>query len=142
MRRSVRLSMAALLVTVLLVVGSLSLSFAGPAERMLILYGAGQKEMARSAILDTGGVIHYEFDNINALAVTVDTATKTQLGRRQGILSMEREESDTKLVCERWKPYLVRERTGGAARPWEEGRNWRWAIKMSRRNAKAVLAGP
>ncbi len=78
-----------LLVSVLLVAGSLPLTFAGPAERVLIEYEAGQKEAARDAILGSGGKIHYEFDRINAMAATIDTLVRSRLGKQQGVLAIE-----------------------------------------------------
>ena len=89
MRKTARLSLVALLMSMVLIAGSLPLTFAGPAERLLVEYGAGQKEAARNAILESGGMVHYEFDSIHALAVTIEPGARARLGVRQGILGTE-----------------------------------------------------
>ncbi len=88
MRKSVRLPGVALLLAVVMIVGLLPLSFAEPAERVLIEYLPGKGAMLRDTVLGAGGEIHHEFDRINAMAVTVTARWANRLSKDPNVVSI------------------------------------------------------
>ena len=88
MRRRVRLPALALLLAVALIVGTLPMALAEPAERVLIEYMPGKGAMVRNTVLGAGGEIHHEFDRINAMAVTVTGRWADRLAKDPNVVSI------------------------------------------------------
>ena len=89
MRKSVRLPVLALLLVVALMVGTLPMSFAEPAERVLIEYMPGKGAMVRSTVQAGGGQVHYEFDRINTMAVSVTERWANRLAKDPNVVMVE-----------------------------------------------------
>ncbi len=89
MRKAVRLPVVALLVAVVLVAGTLPMAFAEPMERVFIEYAPGKGAMVRNAVQAGGGQVHYEFDRINAMAVSVTRRGADRLAQDPNVMSME-----------------------------------------------------
>ena len=89
MRKRVRLPVLALLLAVVLIVGTLPMSFAEPAERVLIEYMPGKGAQVRNSVLGAGGEVHFEFDRINAIAVSVTGRWAGRLAKDPNVLSIE-----------------------------------------------------
>lgn len=60
-----------------------------PSGRVLIDYAPGAGAAVRDAVLADHGQVHYQFDRIGALAVSIDEATAAHLALHPGVLSME-----------------------------------------------------
>jgi len=91
MRKPVRLPVLALLLTVALIVGALPMSFAEPAERVLIEYMPGKGAMVRNTVQAAGGQVHFEFDRINAMAVSVTGRWANRLAKDPSVVSIEQD---------------------------------------------------
>ena len=89
MRKPVRLPGLALLLAVVLIVGTLPMSFAEPAERVLIEYMPGKGAMVRGTVQAGGGQVHYEFGRINAMAASVTDRWASRLAKDPNVLSIE-----------------------------------------------------
>ena len=89
MRKARGLSVVALLVAVVLIVGVLPTAFAEPMERVLIEYTPGTGAMVRDTVLAAGGQVHHEFDRINAMAVSVTGHWAKQLAGNPNVLTIE-----------------------------------------------------
>jgi serine protease len=89
MSRKVRLPLITLLLALTLIVGTLPMSFAEPAERVFVEYAAGSKAMVRNTVQTAGGQIHFEFDKINTLAVTVPGQWAQRLAKDPNVRSIE-----------------------------------------------------
>ena len=89
MKRAVRVPVVALLLAVVLVAGTLPLSFAEPMERVFIEYMPGKGAMLRNTVQAAGGQIHHEFDRINAMAVSVTGRWASKLAKDPNVLSIE-----------------------------------------------------
>ncbi len=89
MRRRVRLSALALLLVVALVVGTLPMALAEPAERVLIEYMPGKGAAVRGTVQAAGGQVHHEFGRINAMAVSVTERWARRMAKDPNVLSIE-----------------------------------------------------
>ena len=89
MRKPVRVPVLALLLTVALIVGTLPMAFAEPAERVLIEYMPGKGAMVRSTVQAGGGQVHYEFDRINTMAVSVTERWANRLAKDPNVVMVE-----------------------------------------------------
>jgi subtilisin family serine protease len=58
-------------------------------QRFIVGYKPGHKEALTEFATARGGQIHYEFDTLNALAVTLPSTTLTALGSNPDIVSIE-----------------------------------------------------
>lgn len=79
----------AFLLTAVLTVGSSPSAAAEPMGRMLIEYVPGQGVAVRGTVLATGGQVHYEFDSINAMAVSITKSWADKLAKDRRVLSIE-----------------------------------------------------
>ncbi len=66
--------------------GSLSDAFAA---RVYLQFKSGQKNAARGLVQQTGGDVHYEFDSLNALAITVPDAALDGIARNPNVTLVE-----------------------------------------------------
>ncbi len=89
MRKSVRLPGVALLLAVVMIVSLLPLSFAEQAERVFIEYLPGKGAMVRNSVLAAGGQIHFEFDRINTLAVSLTGRWAKRLAKDPNVVLVE-----------------------------------------------------
>lgn len=89
MKKAMRLPVALLLLTVVLAAGTLPTTAAEPIERVLIEYIRGKGAAARKAVMAGGGKIHYEFDRINAMAVSISEQGAKQLARDPNVALVE-----------------------------------------------------
>ena len=62
---------------------------AGSPERVFIEYAPGAGAMVRDAIAAEDGLIHYRFDRIGALAVSLDELAAERVARHPKVLSVE-----------------------------------------------------
>ncbi|MGC9334133.1 MAG: S8 family serine peptidase [Anaerolineae bacterium] len=88
MRKSVLLPALAVLLAVVLIAGTLPASLAEPLERVLIEYVPGQGAMARNAVLEAGGQVHFEFDRISTIAVSVTGAQAARLSKNANVVAI------------------------------------------------------
>jgi len=79
----------ALLLAVALIVGTLPMALAEPAERVLIEYMPGKGAAVRNTVLASGGQVHHEFGRINAMAVTVTDLWARRLAKDPNVLTIE-----------------------------------------------------
>ena len=89
MRRRVRLPAAALLLALVLIAGTLPMTFAEPSERVLIEYVTGKGAAVRGTVQAAGGQIHYEFDRINTIAVSVPGRWANRLSKDPNVVMVE-----------------------------------------------------
>jgi serine protease len=89
MRKSVRLPVLALLLALILIAGILPMSFAEPVERVLIEYMPGKGAQVRNTVLAAGGQVHFEFDRINAMAVSVTGRWANRLAKDPNVVLVE-----------------------------------------------------
>ena len=89
MRKPVRLPVIALLLAVALIVGTLPMSFAEPAERVLIEYMPGKGATIRNSVQAAGGQIHFEFDRINTIAASVSGRWANRLTKDPNVVLVE-----------------------------------------------------
>jgi subtilisin family serine protease len=82
------LTIAFLLATVL-TVSSSPTAAAEPLGRMLIEYLPGQGAGVHAAVLAAGGQVHYEFDSIHAMAVSVTKSWSDKLAKDHRIVAIE-----------------------------------------------------
>jgi subtilisin family serine protease len=108
MKRTVRLSLVVLLVSVVLIAGSLPLSFAKPAERVLIEVAPGHLASVGKAAREAGGQIHYAFADLNVLAVTLPSSGVDRMRHNPNVLSIEPDA----------KRYLAADATSGQVIPY------------------------
>jgi serine protease len=87
--KATRLPVIALLLAVVLVAGTLPIAFADPVERVLIEYVPGQGAMVRNTVLAAGGQVHFEFDSINTLAVSVTGRWANRLAEDPNVVLVE-----------------------------------------------------
>jgi serine protease len=87
--RSVRVSTVALLLAVVLITGILPLTFAEKAGRVLIGFEPGELQAVSQAVREAGGQIHYEFADLNALAVTLPSSGVDRMRRNPKVVSIE-----------------------------------------------------
>jgi subtilisin family serine protease len=64
------------------------MAFAEPVERVLIEYMPGKGAMVRNTVLGAGGEIHHEFDQIDAMAVTVTARWANRLAKDPNVVSI------------------------------------------------------
>ena len=91
MRKRVHLPALALLLAVALIAGTLPAAFAGPVERVLIEYMPGKGAMVRNTVLAAGGQVHFEFDRINTLAVSVPGRWASRLAKDPNVVLVEQD---------------------------------------------------
>ena len=89
MRKRVRLPVLALLLAVALIVGTLPMALAEPAERVLIEYMPGKGAAVRGTVQAAGGQIHHDFGRINAMAVSVTGVWARRLAKDPNVLTIE-----------------------------------------------------
>ncbi len=89
MRKSVRLAGVSVLLAFVMIVSLLPLSFAEPAERVFIEYLPGKGAMVRNSVLAAGGQIHFEFDRINTLAVSLTGRWANRLAKDPNVVMVE-----------------------------------------------------
>jgi len=89
MRKTVRLPVVALLLASILIAGTLPMSFAEPMERVLIEYMPGKGAMVRNSVQAAGGQIHFEFDRINTMAVSVPERWASRLAKDPNVVFVE-----------------------------------------------------
>lgn len=78
-----------LLVSVFAVLSTRSAMAEPATERVLVEFAPGQKGAIRSAVSRAGGAIHYEFDNLNTMAVSLPAAAVENLSRNPNVLFIE-----------------------------------------------------
>jgi serine protease len=88
-RKATRLPVIALLLAVVLVAGTLPVAFADPVERVLVEYQPGRGAMVRNTVLAAGGQVHFEFDSINTLAVSVTGRWANRLAEDPNVVLVE-----------------------------------------------------
>jgi serine protease len=79
----------ALLIAVVLVAGALPTAYAEPAERVFIEYAPGKGPMVRNVVQAAGGHIHFAFDSINTIAVSISGRAANRLARNPNVISIE-----------------------------------------------------
>jgi serine protease len=89
MRKAVRLPVVALLLAVVLVAGTLPIASAEPMEHVFIEYMPGKGAMVRNAVLAGGGQVHFEFDRINTIAVSVTGRCVNRLAKDPNVVRVE-----------------------------------------------------
>ncbi len=89
MSKAIKIPVVLLIMVLVLTVGTLSIASAGPMERVLVEYMPGKGAEVRNAVQAEGGEIHYQFDRINAMAVSVSERGLKQLAANQSVLSIE-----------------------------------------------------
>lgn len=89
MRKRLRLPIVALLLVMVLVAGTVPISFAEPVERVLIEYAPGKGAMVRNAVQAAGGQVHFEFPDINTMAVSVPGHSLDRLAKAPNVLFVE-----------------------------------------------------
>ena len=89
MKKAIRIPVVILILAVVLAAGTMRVTSAGPMERMLIEYTPGKGAMVRSAVQAVGGQLHYEFDRVNAMAVSVTSHEANQLATDPNVVSIE-----------------------------------------------------
>nr|NIV31484.1 hypothetical protein [Anaerolineae bacterium] len=89
MRKRVRLPALALLLSVALIVGTLPMALAEPAERVLIEYMPGKGAMVRNTVMAAGGQVHFEFDGINTIAASVPGRWASRLTKDPNVVRVE-----------------------------------------------------
>lgn len=87
MRRVTRLTAAALLLAVLLVAAS-PIASAEPVEYLLVEVKPGKGALVRNAVQAGGGQVRFEFDRVDALAVSVTGALAGQLARNPNVVAL------------------------------------------------------
>ena len=80
-----------LLLVVVLIAGSMPIAFAEPAERVFVEYLPGKGAMVRNAVLAAGGQVHFEFDSINTLAVSVSGRWANRLAKAPNVVLVEQD---------------------------------------------------
>ena len=89
MSTKLRLPVTGLLLALVLIVGTLPLTFAEPAERVLIEYLPGRGAAVRNTVLAGGGQVHFEFDRINTIAVSVTGRWANRLAKDPNVVRVE-----------------------------------------------------
>lgn len=89
MGKAIRLPVVAFLLAVILVAGTLPVALAEPVERVLIEHQPGKGAVVRNAVQAGGGQVHYEFDRINVMAVSVTGRRVDHLARNPNVVSIE-----------------------------------------------------
>jgi serine protease len=89
MSKAMRLPLVALLVAVVLVAGALPAASAAPLERVFIEYLPGKGAMVRNAVQVAGGQVHFEFDGINTIAVSLTPRGANGLVQNPNVVSIE-----------------------------------------------------
>jgi serine protease len=64
-------------------------SFAEPSERVLVEYAPGHKTQVQIALQRAGGQTHYEFDDLNTIAVTLPANAITGISHNPHVVSIE-----------------------------------------------------
>jgi subtilisin family serine protease len=88
MKRITHLSIIAIIILTLAALASVR-SLAGEAERVLVEYQPGAKAAVKGALLRVGGTLHYEFDSLNVIAVTLPTQALQGIRHNPNVASIE-----------------------------------------------------
>ncbi len=89
--RKKTLPVLGLLLVVVLIAGTMPIAFAEPAERVFVEYLPGKGAMVRNTVLAAGGQVHFEFDSINTLAVSVSGRWANRLAKDPNVVLVERD---------------------------------------------------
>jgi serine protease len=89
MKNAMRLPVAAVLLAVVLVAGTLPSALAEPAERVFVEYRPGAGAMVRNMVLDAGGQVHFEFDSIHTIAVSLSGRWADRLAQDPNVVLVE-----------------------------------------------------
>jgi len=89
MKNTIRIPLVIILITAFLAVGVIQVSSEGPMERMLIQYMPGKGAAVRNAVQAEGGEVHYQFERINAMAVSLSGSGVKQLAGNPSVVSIE-----------------------------------------------------
>jgi serine protease len=89
MKRFIRLTLLFLLLTSLFAVGGRSPSLAGEETRVMVEFAPGSGRAVRGVLQRAGGEIHYEFDRLNTIAVSLPAAALPGIQRNPNVLSVE-----------------------------------------------------
>jgi serine protease len=89
MRKVTRLTAVVLLAAVVLVAGASPIASAEPVERVFIEYMSGKGASVRNAVQAGGGQVHFEFDRINTIAVSITRGLVNRLAKDSNVVSVE-----------------------------------------------------
>jgi len=89
MSKSGRFTVVLLLLIVVLAAGTSLVASSEPTERVLIEYRRGRAAAVRNAVQAEGGQIHYEFDRLSVMAVSVSEQGANRLAREPNVLLVE-----------------------------------------------------
>jgi subtilisin family serine protease len=64
------------------------MAFAEPTERVLIEHSPGKGALVREAVLAGGGQVHFEFDRINTIAVSVSPRAAQRLASNRNVVAV------------------------------------------------------
>ncbi len=83
------LTLSILLITVLTFAFSQPTTAAPEKSRVMIEFVPGQKSAVSQSVNRAGGVVHYEFDNLNTLAISLPTAALEGISRNPNVVFVE-----------------------------------------------------
>ena len=89
MKQLVRLGLTAVLLLGLVAVAGISVSEAGEVERVLVEFRAGHGNAVRQALQAAGGKIHYEFGDLNTIAVSLPSQAVAGIARNPNVVLVE-----------------------------------------------------
>ena len=89
MRQLARLSLTAILLLGFVAVAGISVSEAGEMDRVLVEFRAGHGNAVRSALQTAGGQIHYVFDELNTIAVSLPSNAVAGIARNPNVVLVE-----------------------------------------------------
>ncbi len=88
MSKAIRLPIVALLIAVVLIAGILPSAAAQPTERVLVEFAPGKGAMVRNAVVAGGGQVHFEYQRVNAIAVSVSPRAAQNLAKNPNVLGV------------------------------------------------------
>jgi serine protease len=91
MRKFMGLPVVVLFLAVALVISTLPAASAETMERVFVEYIPGKGAMIRDTVQAWGGQVHFEFDRINTLAVSVPGSRLNQLTKNRNVVSVEQD---------------------------------------------------
>jgi subtilisin family serine protease len=86
--RKKALPVFSLLLVVAMMTAIMPMAFADPVERVWVEYMPGKGAMVRNTVLAAGGELHYQFDRIDAMAVTVTDRWASRLAKDPNVVSI------------------------------------------------------
>ena len=89
MKKVVSLSVVALLLSVVLAVGAAPTVSADPVQRVFVEFKPGTGAAVRGQVLAAGGKVHFSFDRIDTLAVSVSERAMARLARNPNVVQIE-----------------------------------------------------